>query len=122
MTTPREIIAHPADIIAQAIRLFYRTEGAGGVGEIAVANLTAAGIHLMTETDLSARDDAVLALERSILAIDDWLHQYAPEFCGENYVSETYERLSQAGGTLAYIAEVQEQNRAALSALKGGKP
>lgn len=55
------------------------------------------------------------ALQASVTAIDDWLHQYASEMCGEDRVRETAERIRAAGGTLAYIAEVQERNRSALS-------
>ena len=53
-------------------------------------------------------------LQASIVAIDDWLHQYAGEFCDEKYVAETIQRIRDNGGTLAYIADVQEANRAAL--------
>lgn len=53
------------------------------------------------------------ALERSIVCIDDWINTFAPEFCDEQRVKEAKERLG-AHGTLAYLAEVQEQNRAAL--------
>lgn len=58
------------------------------------------------------------ALERSVVAINDWLHQYASELCNEKDVLETWKRIRENGGTLAYIAQVQEQNRAAL---KGGE-
>jgi hypothetical protein len=56
------------------------------------------------------------ALKRSVVAIDDWLHQYASELCDEKYVAATAKRIMANGGTLAYIANLQEQNRAALSA------
>ena len=58
--------------------------------------------------------DLTKALERSVMAIDDWLHQYAGEFCDEHDVKETGKRISQNGGTLAYIADVQARNREAL--------
>ena len=54
------------------------------------------------------------ALEQSVIAIDDWLHQYASEFCDMLSVEDTKRRISQKGGTLAYIADVQSANRAAL--------
>lgn len=66
-----------------------------------------------------SRSDAVnaglrQALERSVVAIDDWLNTYAPDLCHEDRVKEAAFRISEHG-TLWYIASVQEQNRAALS-------
>ena len=69
------------------------------------------------ETDERERDACRAALGRSIIAIDDWLHSYAPEMCGEEYVKATAERLGERG-TLAYIADVQQQNRAAIDAAR----
>lgn len=54
------------------------------------------------------------ALERSQLAIDDWLHLFAPELCNDDDVARSRSRVM-AVGTLAYIADVQQQNRAALT-------
>ena len=65
---------------------------------------------------LALIDELAEALERSRVAIDDWLHSYAPEFCNVQYVQETMERIS-AFGTIGYIAKVQEANRAALAKL-----
>lgn len=61
------------------------------------------------------------ALERSIVALDDWLNLHAPDECNDQRVKEARERISKAG-TLAYIAEVQSFNRAALARAraKGG--
>lgn len=53
------------------------------------------------------------ALERSITAIDDWLHLYAPDICDEARVAEAQERVGKYG-TIGYIAGVQEQNQAAI--------
>lgn len=53
------------------------------------------------------------ALDRSMIAIDDWLNTYAPDLCDEARLAETETRIAEMG-TLAYIAEVQQQNRAAL--------
>lgn len=58
------------------------------------------------------------ALERSIVVIDDWLNVYASELCNQDRVDEANHRISNAGGTLAYIANVQQQNRAALATLQ----
>lgn len=55
------------------------------------------------------------ALERSVQAIDDWLNVYAEEMCDPARVAEARGRIWAGGGTLAYIAEVQQQNRRALA-------
>ncbi len=47
-------------------------------------------------------------------ALDDWLNTYASEFCDEARVKEAGGRIMEEGGTLAYIADVQEQNHKAL--------
>ncbi|MFG1462328.1 hypothetical protein V5F77_05455 [Xanthobacter sp. DSM 24535] len=60
------------------------------------------------------------ALERSRIALDDWLNTYAEDCCDPARVAQAHERIGEVG-TLAYIADVQEQNRAALSALKQGE-
>ena len=60
------------------------------------------------ERELSA------ALRRSMTALDDWLNTYASEFCDEVRVKEAGERIMKEGGTLAYIADVQEQSHKAL--------
>ena len=53
------------------------------------------------------------ALERSRIAIDDWLNIYAADQCDEKRVKEAMARVGEFG-TLAYIADVQQQNREAL--------
>lgn len=75
------------------------------------------GDKLLAERDRLAAVNAGLreALGASIQAIDDWLHQYAPDFCGKNYVVETHKRIIESGGTLAYITDVQAKNRQALA-------
>jgi hypothetical protein len=64
--------------------------------------------------------DTIIALEeavrRSMLALDDWLNVYASEFCDEKRVAEARKRVYEYG-TLAYITEAQEVNRAALKKL-----
>jgi hypothetical protein len=54
------------------------------------------------------------ALERSVLALDDWVSTHAPEECSEVRVANARSRIGPIG-TLAYIAAVQEQNREALA-------
>src|SRR5687768_5461021 len=55
------------------------------------------------------------ALIRSITAIDDWLNVYASDFCNSDRVDEAQRRISDEGGTLSYIANVQQKNRTALA-------
>ena len=54
------------------------------------------------------------ALQASRIGLDDWLNQYASELCDEERVKEARERIADNGGTLAYIAQLQDQNRRAL--------
>lgn len=66
----------------------------------------------------ASADALAEALSRSIVAIDDWLHQYAPDECVPRRVTETRDRIMSGGGTLAYIAEIQQQNRTALTSYR----
>ena len=54
-------------------------------------------------------------LERVVLALDDWLNCYAADQCDEQRVAEARSRIREAGGTLAYIADLQEAGRAAIT-------
>jgi hypothetical protein len=54
------------------------------------------------------------ALDRSRIAIDDWLHLYASEMCDEARVEEAKKRTNE-NGTLYYIATVQRAVRDTLS-------
>lgn len=47
-------------------------------------------------------------------ALDHWLHQYAPEMCKREFVKQTMGDMMDAGGTLAYIADLQQRIRKAL--------
>jgi hypothetical protein len=60
---------------------------------------------------------ALSALERSRIAIDDWLNTYAEEHCDAGRVAEAQRRISDEGGTVHYIAVLQQSNRAAIKAL-----
>lgn len=53
------------------------------------------------------------ALQAAIIALNDWLHIYAPEFCSEEHVKESQDRVFEYG-TLAYISSVTTQCRDAL--------
>ena len=65
-------------------------------------------------------DESILAaLERSSTALDDWLNTYAPDLCDAARVKEARQRIRDGHGTLAYIAGLQEQLRAAISKARG---
>jgi hypothetical protein len=55
------------------------------------------------------------AIERSMLAIDDWLNVYAETECDADRVAQAKSRIRQKG-TIGYIADVQKQNREAIAA------
>ncbi len=55
------------------------------------------------------------ALETSRIALNDWVVTYASDMCAEKDVKESWVRIGKHGGTLAYIAGVQEANTAALN-------
>ena len=67
---------------------------------------------------VSTEEMLAVALRRSVLLIDDWLNTFAPEYCDELRVHEAFRRINEFG-TVGYIAEVQQQNRAALSRIDG---
>lgn len=54
------------------------------------------------------------ALTNSTIALDDWLRTFAYDLCKEEHVKESFDRISQNGGTLAYLADLQQENRNAL--------
>jgi hypothetical protein len=54
-------------------------------------------------------------LNMSVTAIDDWLKTYAYDDCDATSVSESRKRIWKKGGTVAYIAGVQELNREAIA-------
>jgi hypothetical protein len=52
------------------------------------------------------------AVDAAILALDDWTHVYAPEYCDSTDVANSKLRL-QENGTVWYIANVLDKLRAA---------
>ena len=60
------------------------------------------------------RDELSEALRRSMTAIDDWLNVYTEDNYDAQRVAEAKRRIWEFG-TIAYIADVQQQNRAALA-------
>lgn len=77
-------------------------------------NIPSTGIATTFESFLL---DAFEALERSRIALDDWLNIHASDHCDAARVAEARARVNERG-TIAYIAEVQKQNRAALALLE----
>lgn len=65
------------------------------------------------------RDEAGKALRKASVALDDWLNTYAAEFCDDGRVKEAYDRINENGGTIAYIADLQQEIRAILAKVKG---
>jgi hypothetical protein len=55
------------------------------------------------------------ALQASIDALDDWLNTYASDMCDQDRVEAAWKRITDNGGTLAYIAQTQQRNREALA-------
>jgi hypothetical protein len=48
-------------------------------------------------------------LEEMMIALDDWLNTYANVFCDKQRVVEANKRISENGGTIAYIAKIREK-------------
>lgn len=71
------------------------------------------GLHdICLAADVDARiAELEKALRASSIALDDWLNTYASEMCREERVAEAYARIDEQGGTLHYIAVLQEENR-----------
>lgn len=107
----REYLA--ADRLEAAERQIAAMRAATGAQD--VSDVTRPYIEaLETAERESAAKDA--RLRECIVALDDWLHTYAEEMCKEEYVKESYRRIADNGGTLAYIARLQAANRATLAA------
>lgn len=45
------------------------------------------------------------------VALNDWLHQYAPDQCESERVHDALNRIGANGGTLAYIGELNRRVR-----------
>lgn len=54
---------------------------------------------------------ALELLERCRTALDDWINTYASDMCSDERVAEAVKRIGDNGGTLAYIAEIQQDVR-----------
>ncbi len=62
--------------------------------------------------------DVAKALEDGIEAMNVWLHQYAPEHCGEEYVKESQKIIADNHGTIAYITARRISMEESLVAVK----
>lgn len=82
-------------------------------------DLAAPIITAITEAGYEiAAKGTIAALDTSRVAIDDWLNTYAHDMCDEKRVKVARDRIYENGGTIAYIARIQEHNRS-ISAAQG---
>ena len=63
------------------------------------------------------KEALTVAINAAILALDDWTHAFAPDFCDEARVEEAKSRLTE-NGTLWYIATTVDRLRKAKELLK----
>lgn len=62
--------------------------------------------------------DLVVAAKKAQEAMNVWVNTYAPEFCDKEHVENSRKIISESGGTLAYIADINEQIHEALAKLE----
>ena len=58
-------------------------------------------------------------LNAPITALDDWTNTYASDFCDEERVKEAWKRISDNGGTIAYIADTVKLCKDTRDSLNG---
>lgn len=73
-------------------------------------NKQAAEIERLTVENVYKND----ALAFAELALNDWVTTYASDLCDPDDLVRALSRISNRGGTLAYIGEVLEEVRAAM--------
>jgi len=56
-----------------------------------------------------AQEHLLLLLEHCQITLNDWLHTYVHERCVVNQIPASIQRISQHGGTLAYIAHMLDR-------------
>ena len=66
---------------------------------------------IMLERDIAELKEA---LSVSNIALNDWIVTFASEFCFEETVEKAYKRISDGGGTLAYVTDIRERNKALI--------
>ena len=57
------------------------------------------------------------ALRKDMTGIEDWLNEYAEEFCDAKRVAEAKERIHKRG-TLGYLSELLTQSKKALAQIE----
>lgn len=62
--------------------------------------------------------DLVVAAKKAQEAMNVWVNTYAPEFCDKEHVENSRKIISESGGTLAYIADINEQIHESLAKLE----
>ena len=67
----------------------------------------------VTRTETTKIRKLRAALRRSMIALDDWLNDFAASECDPKRVAAAHSRINEFG-TIGYIADVQDQNRKAL--------
>jgi len=127
MTTPIEVLKHTKALgdasyaLEELARQLAKAEAARVEAAKRISGLEADLIAYSSEREARQADKLSAlraALERSMVALDDWLHMYAADQCDPAKVLESAKRIAEAGATLAYIASAQQQNRAALASGK----
>ena len=63
----------------------------------------------------AASPELAQALEKTQAALDVWLVTYASDFCRDSDVDNAKAAIREAGGTIAYVTDVLETARAALT-------
>lgn len=63
---------------------------------------------------LARNEELETRLRISTQALDDWTSTYASEFCNDARVKEAWQRITDGGGTLYYIASIVSVNHALL--------
>jgi hypothetical protein len=83
--------------------------------EVLHQNAALRGVFLLTH----AKEIIALveAAAKGMEAMNVWVNTYAPELCDQDEVAKARKIISDGGGTLAYIADVNEQLHEVLAAL-----
>jgi hypothetical protein len=74
-----------------------------------------AALELERDTLRTQKQALLDACKKAQIAITDWLYQYASELCDSDGVADSCTRIANAGGTIAYIADICEKNSLAIA-------
>lgn len=117
MTTP--LIEAIEKAIERNVGLSFDGQGRAWVSPASIPVAAQAALTAITEAGYEICPKGTkAALDTSRVAIDDWLNTYAHDMCDEERVKEARDRIYKNGGTIAYIARIQEHNRS-ISAAQG---